>query len=262
MADHHGQWLWYELMTTDAEGAKAFYEPVVGWTITTSHGGDLNYGFIANPDGSMTGGLLPLTAEMQAGGAHPAWAGYIGVDDIDAAIPAAQALGAKLLMPKTTIDVGSFAMVADPAGAPYYLMQPTMSEGQGEPSTSFSPDTPGRCAWNELASADQAKALDYYPALYGWDLPEPMDMGAFGKYQFVSSDGVMTGAIMQKPAEIPFGGWSFYFRVTDIDTAHDTIIAHGGKVIMGPHAIPTGEWIIHGLDPQGAAFALVGKKKD
>src|SRR5207253_4269980 len=29
----HGAPVWYELMTTDAEGAKAFYDAVVGWTI-------------------------------------------------------------------------------------------------------------------------------------------------------------------------------------------------------------------------------------
>jgi hypothetical protein len=27
---------------------------------------------------------------------------------------------------------------------------------------------------------------------------------------------------------------------------------------MGPHQVPTGEWILIGTDPQGAEFALVG----
>jgi hypothetical protein len=30
---------------------------------------------------------------------------------------------------------------------------------------------------------------------------------------------------------------------------------------MGPHEVPGGQWIILGLDPQGAMFALVGYKK-
>ena len=33
MPDPTGGFIRYELMTTDREGAKAFYEPVVGWSI-------------------------------------------------------------------------------------------------------------------------------------------------------------------------------------------------------------------------------------
>ena len=35
----HGDFIWYELMTTDAEGARRFYSSVVGWTIGASEGG-------------------------------------------------------------------------------------------------------------------------------------------------------------------------------------------------------------------------------
>ena len=31
MANSHGRFVWYELMTTDMEAAKAFYAEVVGW---------------------------------------------------------------------------------------------------------------------------------------------------------------------------------------------------------------------------------------
>jgi predicted enzyme related to lactoylglutathione lyase len=31
---------------------------------------------------------------------------------------------------------------------------------------------------------------------------------------------------------------------------------------MGPHEVPGGSWIVMGLDPQGAAFAVSGPKKD
>jgi hypothetical protein len=35
----------------------------------------------------------------------------------------------------------------------------------------------------------------------------------------------------------------------------------GGQVIMGPMQVPGGSWIINGIDPQGAMFALVAPKK-
>jgi predicted enzyme related to lactoylglutathione lyase len=35
----------------------------------------------------------------------------------------------------------------------------------------------------------------------------------------------------------------------------------GAKVINGPMEVPGGDWIVQGLDPQGAMFALHSKKK-
>src|SRR4051794_20124082 len=82
------------------------------------------------PAGAGTGGVMGLSEEMTSGGARPAWLGYIGVDDIDAATSAIEAAGGKVLMPKMTIPQGSLAMVADCCGAPFYVMTPDMPEGQ------------------------------------------------------------------------------------------------------------------------------------
>ena len=50
MSTLQGSWIWYDLMSPDPEGSKAFYEAVVGWSISTGHGDDTNYGLITNPD--------------------------------------------------------------------------------------------------------------------------------------------------------------------------------------------------------------------
>jgi len=36
--------------------------------------------------------------------------------------------------------------------------------------------------------------------------------------------------------------------------------AAGGKVVHGPQEVPGGAYIINGVDPQGAAFNLVGPR--
>ena len=84
MTTLQGSWIWYELMTPDPAGAKAFYDAVVGWSIVPGTPQTNDYGFIANADGGMTGGVLRLTREMTDHGARPCWLGYIGVDDVDA----------------------------------------------------------------------------------------------------------------------------------------------------------------------------------
>src|ERR1700743_771600 len=40
MSDDQGRFIWYELMTPDVEGAKAFYGAVVGWTAQAMPMGD------------------------------------------------------------------------------------------------------------------------------------------------------------------------------------------------------------------------------
>ena len=258
----HGSWIWYELMTPDADGSKAFYDRVVGWTIQTTHGNDKGYGFINTADGGMTGGVLHLTGEMRQYGARPCWIGYVGVDDVDAGLAAVEAAGGKAVMPARDIEMaGRIAMVTDPNGAPFYIMTPTPPPGGGE-SNAFSPTLLGRCAWNELMGADQQAAIGFYTGLFGWSLPEPMDMGPMGKYQFVAHDGVTTGAIMRKPEQAPVSAWTHYFRVADIDAATAAVRDAGGTLMLGPMQVPGGDWIIQGTDPQGAFFALVGARQN
>lgn len=262
MTTLQGSWIWYELMTTDATAAKAFYEQVVpGWSLTVGAPETGGYGFIANADGGMTGGLLELSDAMCEGGARSCWQGYIGVDNVDASLIAVEAKGGQIAMPAHDVPgAGRMAMVADCCGAPFYIMTPTPPPGGGE-STAFSADKRmGRCGWNELMAADEAKAIEFYTGLFGWALPDAMDMGELGKYQFTSHNGVTTGAIMRTMPEMPVSMWNHYFWVSSIDAAKAAVEANGGQVVNGPMQVPGDDWIIQGIDPQGAMFALVGSK--
>jgi predicted enzyme related to lactoylglutathione lyase len=117
-----GSNVWYELMTTDPDGATAFYGNVVGWRISESIPGDQDYRMIGRSDGGFAGGVLGLTDEMRQHGARPIWLGYIGVDDVDATVSKIEAKGGKALMPVFDIPQGRIAMVADPQGAEFALV--------------------------------------------------------------------------------------------------------------------------------------------
>ncbi len=262
MATLQGSWIWYELLTTDPQGAKSFYEAVVGWDIDgASAVPAMDYRMIKRADGGMTGGVFPLNDEMLDQGAKPCWLGYIGVDDCDATAKAIEAAGGKILMPPDDVPMaGRIAMMADCCGASFYIMTPTPPPGGGE-STAFSADkNMGRCGWNELMAGDAENAVNFYSSIFGWGLPEAMDMGPMGKYQFIEHDGVQIGAIMRKLAEMPVPFWNHYFWVRSIENAAAAIVAHGGHVINGPMEVPDGGWIVQGIDPQGAMFSLTGEK--
>lgn len=254
-------WIWYELMTTDQVGAKAFYDAVVGWNITPGSEQTGGYGFITRPDGGMTGGLLTLTADMQAGGARPGWLGYVHVPDVDAAVTSIEHAGGRCHMPARDVPgAGRIAMVADCCGAPFYVMTPTPPPGGGE-STAFSANPrPGSCGWNELCAGQFDAALAFYAGQFGWEPAGSMDMGEMGTYQFIADAGVTIGAIMPRPPEMPASSWMHYFWVDSAGAAAARIAQHGGQVLMGPHEVPGPLWIVQALDPQGAMFALVGAR--
>ncbi|MCW1382472.1 VOC family protein [Novosphingobium sp. KCTC 2891] len=254
--------VWYELMTTDADGAAAFYGKVIGWTVAASDpASPVDYRMIARSDGKAVGGLLPLTAEMQAGGARPAWLPYLAVEDIDAGLAAITADGAKALMPRTDIPEGSFALVTDPQGAPFYLMKPVPPAGSpdGE-SHAWKADGVQHARWNELATSDPVGAKTFYAKHFGFAFNNAMPMGDAGDYAFIDFGDQVLGAIMpvMDPARPP--SWLTYFGVPSATAAKAAIEQSGGTVLMGPHEVPGGEWIVVGTDPQGAAFGVVGPK--
>lgn len=255
-----GSHVWYELMSADPEGSKAFYEAVVpGWTIGEPIGGGQDYRMIGRSDGGNAGGVFGLTEEMRQNGARPIWMGYVGVDDVDATISQVEAKGGTTLMPAFDIPQGRIAMVADPQGNPFYVMRPIPPEGKAERfSDVFSPDAEQRVAWNELATSDPAGARDFYGELFGWNSDEFMPMGDMGDYRFLANDGERIGALCPVQPGCP-SGWRYYIRVPSISKSVEAVKSGGGVVTMGPQEVPTGDHIIIGNDPQGAEFALVGK---
>ena len=49
--------------------------------------------------------------------------------------------------------------------------------------------------------------------------------------------------------------------MADIDAAKARLEEAGGTVLMGPHEVPGGQWVIQAKDPQGAIFALIAPAK-
>lgn len=262
MATGCGAFIWYELMTTDPEGAGGFYGKVIGWRFSPPDpSSPLDYRHITRDDGGSAGGVLPLAPESQAGGAHPSWMPYLQVADVDSAAAAIVDEGGRLLMPAMTIAVGTIAMVADPQGVPFYIMAPIPMPGhEGESSDVFSPDKPQHVRWNELASPDLDAAKAFYADHFGFEFNSAMPMGELGDYCFIEHDGKTLGAIMQRPDPDQPALWLPYFGVPSTLAARDAIEQNGGTVMMGPHEVPGGDWIVVATDPQGAVFGVVGPK--
>lgn len=264
MPKPHGAFIWYELMSPDPAAAKRFYDAVVGWNIdSNSVAPGIDYRMIKRGDGGNAGGVLTLTDEMQSGGARPAWLGYLHVPDVDSTVAAIIAEGGKQHMePREQPGVGRIAMVTDPQGAPFYLMDPLPPEGQPDSvSDVFSVDQPHHVRWNELMTPDPDAAIAFYQRHFGWGQEGEMDMGEFGRYRFVQHDGVGIGAVMPLMPGMPHAVWTYYVGVDDIDRAAAAVTEGSGTIVQEPMEIPGGEYALNAIDPQGASFGLVGPRK-
>jgi len=171
---------------------------------------------------------------------------------VNATVESAVRRGAKLLKPVAPIpDAGLFAVLADPYGATFapFTPQPPMELNE--------PPRPGEFSWHELATADQAKALEFYRELFGWEKTSAMDMGPAGVYQMFGFAGKGMGGIYNraKDAKMPLG-WLSYTLVPDSRRAASVVPEAGGKVVNEPMEIPGGDLIATFFDPQGAAFAV------
>ena len=257
--------IWYELMTPDPAAVAPFYRAALGWEIPAEghvmpNGSE--YREIKRASGGNAGGVLKLTPQMAGGGARPGWMAYFHVDDVDASVAKAQGLGASVHMPPMTMEgVGRMAMIADPQGAPFYVMDPTPPPGNPEAvSDVFQPNTAGHCWWNELQTTDEPAATEFYKSLFGWSADNTMPMGDKGVYRFLEHEGKTVGAINPWMAEGMPVCWLPYFGVTDIEAARDAAQANGGTVTHDIHEVPGGDFIFTATDPAGAPVGFVGPK--
>jgi uncharacterized protein len=255
MAEYHGHFIWYELMTTDIEAAIAFYAKVVGWSMRNASVPGMSYTLLTMGEATI-GGLLRLPEDARRTGAQPRWLGYVGVDDVDASARRILQLGGAVYIPPADIpEIGRFSVVADPQAATLALIR-WLSPG-GLPVDAL--DKPGRVGWHELLAADGDKAFAFYSALFGWQKVEaeidPM-------YRLFAAAGQTIGGMFTKPPILAIPLWLYYFNTGDIGAAAGRVTAGGGQILEGPVDLPGGSRVARCMDPQGAMFALIEKRKD
>jgi predicted enzyme related to lactoylglutathione lyase len=127
-----GEWIWRSLITTDPVGDSNFYKDVFG------------YGVVPLADSPGEQHLL-LASENFARASvnsmppghpnmHPHWLAYVRCEDVTKAVAKVTALGGRILVePRVDRHGGLIAVVADPLGAPFGLME--WSESQSNQVT-------------------------------------------------------------------------------------------------------------------------------
>lgn len=254
MADITPSFIWHDLITTNVEGAKAFYAKVIGWNMQPHPGQDYTV-LLAGTMG--VGGIMAIPAAACERGAPACWQGYVYVDDVDAYAKRILGKGGFVHQEPSDIpQVGRFAVVADPQGAMFIIFKPMSTE-----QPAHAPEgTPGLVGWNELHAVDGLKAFDWYEQVFGWSIERDMDMGPMGTYRIFRTGAKVAGGMLTKRPEMPQPFWAFYFNVESISAAMERTKTAGGKVMNGPMEVPGPMWIANCMDPQGAWFSMVAPK--
>jgi predicted enzyme related to lactoylglutathione lyase len=245
MSDH-GLPCWYELASRTPAKATAFYGPLLGWTWSSVDMGTMIYHMAATSGGQVAG-------MMAADDGQPtAWSIYFAVDDCDKTAALAVSLGSAQIVPPSDIPgTGRFAVLIDPQGAAFALLQP-LPGGQGG---AYDQQKPGHGNWNELVTADAEAGLAFYGKLFGWTISRSVPMGPDMTYHIIARGGADIGGAFNASTP-PF--WKPYFGVASTSAAAAEVKRLGGRVLHGPDQVPGGGYTLQITDAEGIFLALTG----
>lgn len=250
-----GRPLWHELLTTDMKAAGTFYSAVIGWDVKPFDGAGQPYDMFHRADGVAVAGVMHIPEGMNF---PPHWEMYVGVLRLEDAVATIERLGGSSLSHVIEVPtIGRLRTMKDAQGAIFAIHEPASPP----PAPESEPEV-GDIAWRELYATDPVAALKFYGELFGWKQIDAVDIGPLGTY-YTFGRAFEIGGIMARPPEMTHAPphWGLYFRVQDIHAGAERVKANGGQVLHGPVEVPGGDWIVQGVDPQGAAFSLSQKRK-
>ena len=117
----------------------------------------------------------------------------------------------------------------------------------------------GAPCWFELATTDEAAAVEFYGALFGWqDAPSPMPDGS--SYHMQTIEGDVAAAIAhQQPGEASMGvppRWNIHLAVDSVDAVAGNVEANGGAILVAPFDVMEAGRMAVIADPTGGAVCL------
>ncbi|KFN42519.1 VOC family protein [Arenimonas oryziterrae] len=243
---------WFELATTDQDGARRFYAGLFGWTPEETPLPDGSSYTVFKHGGRDVAACYTMMADQRAQGVPVHWGVYFRVEDCDAAVASVLAAGGKLLAePFEVMGLLRMAVVSDPEGAVFCLSQPRTHPGVG---VFRDPDA---MLWVELSTRDIRRAESFYGTIFPWTFSD--HDGAPEVYRVFSVAGEGYGGLLQMDeqwAGIPTH-WSVYVHATDIDAKVAQALALGGSIVVPVFRAPGVGRIALLADPSGGKFYLI-----
>jgi hypothetical protein len=127
-----GEWIWSSILVQDANHEAAFYQTLFGYDVYELSSNDSREHLILSNDEYARAGVNELPSDAVR--RHPHWLNFVRVVSVSDAATKAAALGGKVLVePHLDRHGGMLAVIADPSGAPFGVMEWSDSDSQQEP---------------------------------------------------------------------------------------------------------------------------------
>jgi predicted enzyme related to lactoylglutathione lyase len=242
-AADHGQPLWLDLVTEDADTAASFYEELLGWEIVPGREAELR----VRNDGRDIAAIYQISNEMP-NAPESQWLVGIVTDDLERSLTAARAAGAAVLRDVTEVPgSGRYAVLRDPQRAVVMLGTPSRDLG--------GPRAPGNFVWAELWTDDLDAAADFYAKVLGYerrtvDRPE-------GSYTVLSAGDAPQAGLVETPNVEVKPAWAPYIAVSDLAATVARVEPLGGAVLIEPTPEFAGGRVALIADPTQAALFIV-----
>jgi predicted enzyme related to lactoylglutathione lyase len=243
-----GKFVWYDLITDDAEAARSFYGGLFGWTFENSKGPGGNDYFLVRVGGAYIGGIV-TRSDPANGTEFSRWLPYVSVADVNASTGRAASAGGEVVVAPLDVRLGRVAAITDPEGAAIGLARSSI----GDPDDTTTAAAPGRVVWTELLADDDAAAASFYQAVVGYEIATIKRRG--GLYTLLRAGGADRGGILRNPTGWD-PQWLTYFGVDDPAAAAERAAALGGTVLLEPTPEVREGSMALVTDPTGAVFAL------
>jgi Predicted enzyme related to lactoylglutathione lyase len=122
LVNEPGALAWNELNTRDPEAAKAFYTAVFGWEFEDHDMGEMGTYTEWKLGAAPIGGMMDMRGRVPDE-VPPNWLAYFAVEDTDAALETVKGSGGGVAFGPIDIPAGRFAVVHDPHGAMFAVIQ-------------------------------------------------------------------------------------------------------------------------------------------
>jgi predicted enzyme related to lactoylglutathione lyase len=117
-----GEWIWSSLITRDPDAGAAFYQKLFGYEVFELPAKEGHQHLLLASDNHARASVNTLPAKRPD--VHPRWLNYVRVEDAVKMTAKVVALGGRVLVePRIDRHGGKVAVVADPSGAPFGLLE-------------------------------------------------------------------------------------------------------------------------------------------
>ena len=224
----------FEIGAADHQSLGKFYGELFGWGLRAVSEG---YTLIDTRGGQGVNGGIGRSDTGEP------WATfYVEVDDLQASLDRAGALGGRTVLPVTELAGMAFAMVGDPDGQVVGLVR-----GGGPHEQVYGRPSGGDGAavdWFEVLGADAGRSQAFYRELFGWEVPE----GAYGQVTAGIGGGIGAGGDNR---------WAtVYASVPDVEECLARAGALGGTRVYGPNRVDDHTETGAFRDPAGNLFGV------